>query len=41
MPILKTKVLGSYIEISYQKEDKEKINFLINRLNDRFKETIF
>ena len=35
MPILKTEILGSVIEINYQKTEKEKLERLISRFKER------
>ena len=35
MPILKTEILGSVIEINYQKAEKEKLERLIGRFKER------
>ena len=38
MPTLKTEILGSIIEINYQKAEKEKLIRLIDRLSRRISE---
>ena len=38
MPILKTEILGSIIEIDYQEAEKEKLLKIIKRFNSRISE---
>ena len=38
MPILKTEVLGSLIEINYQEGEKEKLQRIIAQFNNRISE---
>ena len=38
MPILKTEILGSVIEIDYREEEKEKLIKIINRFKSRIEE---
>ena len=38
MPILKTEILGSEIEINYKEEEKERLEKIINKFNHRIKD---
>ena len=35
MPIIKTEILGNIVEINYEKEEKDRLEHIINKFNDR------
>ncbi|PPR45765.1 MAG: hypothetical protein CFH18_00006 [Alphaproteobacteria bacterium MarineAlpha5_Bin8] len=38
MPILKTQILGSIVEINYETDEKQRLLFIIDKFNQRLKE---
>ena len=35
MPIIKTEILGTIVEINYEKEEKDRLEHIINKFNER------